>query len=97
MRRVLALGLALALGACVAPHQHAYDDALTACAQGRGSCDTARQLGRIVEQEKAEQAATAAAVASGLLAVSAGIAAGYAASQPHYVAAPVYVYCPYGC
>ena len=94
------------LAGCVAPHQHAFDEALDRCQHPREAtlplaydtpdCAQAAQLGRIVEQEKAEQAANAAAFASGMLAVSAGLAAA-AAQRPRYVAAPVYVYCPYGC
>jgi hypothetical protein len=79
---------AVLLAACVAPHQHAYDDAMKRCfSQEPGACDQANQLGAIVAQEHIEAEARANAVAAGLLAVSAGLNAAAAAryQQPAVV------------
>jgi len=90
------------LAGCVAPHQHAFDEAWSRCMADppvplSANCAQAAQLGSIVEAEKQQQAASAAAVASGLLAVSAGFAAGYAATHPVYTAPSVVVVCHWGC
>jgi len=88
------------LAGCVAPHQRAFDEAWSRCMADppvplSANCAQAAQLGSIVEAEKQQQAASAAAIASGLLAVSAGLNAAAAARRPVY--APVVVVCRWGC
>jgi hypothetical protein len=91
--RLALTGVLLAAAACSAPSQPYLDNAKLLCQRGdQVSCG---QVPGYQAQVNAEQNEAAGKVAIGILlgltAVAAGAAAGYSASQPSYVYAPVIV------